>query len=60
MYTLDYTFDQLLRLHSYIDSGQRIRIIHLLTDDTVNHTMEDHYIVLVDCSPAQYTMLLML
>ena len=58
MYTLDYSEDQLHRLYSRVDSNQHLRIIHLLWDDS--STIEDRYIVLVDCDPATYTMLLML
>jgi len=58
MYTLCYTLTQLDRLYSYIDQGQQIRIIHVLLDDTGH--WDDHYIVLLDCEPATYTLLLML
>ena len=58
MYTLYYTLDQLTRLYDHIDSGQAIRIIHILSDDLVNR--EDRYIVLIDCKPNQYTLLQML
>ena len=58
MRTLDYSLDQLDRLYSYIDSGQNIRIIHILWNDQ-GHT-EDRYIVILECSPATYTLLLML
>lgn len=58
MYTLDYTLDQLDRLYRYIDSAQNIRIIHMLWNDDSYY--QDHYIVLIDCEPQQYTLLLML
>ena len=58
MYTLYYSLTQLDRLYDHIDSAQGIRIIHILLDDSL--TIEDRYIVLLDCTPAQYTLLQML
>lgn len=58
MYTLDYTLDQLDRLYDHIDQGQDIQIIHILWND--QYSVEDRYIVLLECAPATYTMLLML
>lgn len=58
MYTLDYTDRQLDRLHDLINHDRPIRIIHILWDDTRH--IQDRYIVLVDCDPATYTLLLML
>ncbi len=58
MYTLDYSRDQLDRLYSYIDSGQPIKIIHILWND--QNSLEDRYIVLLECPEATYTLLLML
>ncbi len=58
MHTLDYDLSQLNRLYDLIDSGQHVRIIHILAQD--DQGVEDRYIVLVDCDPATYTLLLLL
>lgn len=49
-------------MQDMIDSGQSIRIIHILTDDSNGFSshIEDRYIVLLDCDPLTYTLLLML
>lgn len=62
MYTLDYTLEQLDRCHDRIDQGLAIRIIHILADcsDGFSSHWEDRYIVLVDCDPATYCLLLLL
>ncbi len=62
LHTLDYTIDQLDRLQDKIAQGSPIRIIHMLSDYTDGFAThwEDRYIVLVDCDPVTYTMLLML
>lgn len=57
MYTLDYSLAQLDRLQDIIDSGQPIRIIHMLCEE---RSWEDRYIVLLDCDARVYTMLLLL
>ncbi len=62
IHTLDYTIDQLDRLQDRIRSGARMRIVHILSDysDGFSTQWEDRYIVLIDCDPVTYTMLLML
>lgn len=58
MYTLYYTIEQLDRFWSHKDRNSHIKLIHILADDFVNR--EDRYIVLVECSETQYTLLQML
>lgn len=62
MYTLDYSLAQLDRLQDMIDSGQPLRIMHILTsaDDGFATHWEDRYIVLVDCDARMYTLLCLL
>lgn len=62
MYTLDYSLDQLERLQDLIDSGHSLRIWHILTDSdlAIRTGGEDRYIVVIDCSPETYTLLLLL
>ena len=62
LHTLDYTIDQLDRLHDRIYMDSAMRIIHILSDysDGFSSHWEDRYIVLIDCDPVTYTMLLML
>jgi hypothetical protein len=62
MYTLDYSIDQLDRMHSFILSGQPLRIIHILSDysDGFATHWEDRYIVIVDCDDRMYTLLCLL
>lgn len=62
MYTLNYSRAQLDRVYDYIDLGQNIRIIHILTDESSGFAShwEDRYIVLLDCDPRTYTLLLLL
>lgn len=55
---MDYSLAQLDRMQDMIDSGQRIRIIHILCEDRSG--WEDRYIVLVDCDPKIYTLLCLL
>ena len=62
LHTLDYTIDQLDRLHDRIYMDSAMRIIHILSDysDGFSSHWEDRYIVIIDCDPVTYTMLLML
>jgi hypothetical protein len=62
LHTLDYTIDQLDRLHDRIRSGAAMRIVHILSDysDGFSSHWEDRYIVIIDCDLKTYTMLLML
>lgn len=62
MYTLNYSISQLERLWDHLDTSHSIRIIHILTADSggFSSVCEDRYIVLLDCEPATYTLLLML
>lgn len=59
MYTFLFTLAQLERCHDIQDTGQ-LRIMHVLLDDSgfaANRAYEDLYVTLVDCSPAQATLL---
>ena len=58
MYTLDYSLAQFEQMQDRIDAGLPIRIIHILLDD--RDSVEDRYIVLVDCEPKLYTLLSLL
>ncbi len=62
IHTLDYNLAQLDRLQDRIRSGAAMRIVHILSDysDGFSTHWEDRYIVLIDCDPVTYTMLLML
>ncbi len=62
LHTLDYSLAQLDRMQDRISSGAGMRIVHILSDysDGFSTHWEDRYIVLVDCDPATYTLLLML
>ena len=59
MHTLYYNIDQLTRLYDHIDRGHPIKIMHIVTED-FERASDDRYIVLLDCDPATYTLLLML
>jgi len=58
MYTLYYTIEQLDRFWSYNDRTRAVRLIHILENDLPG--TDDRYIVMVDCSESQYTLLQML
>lgn len=64
IYTLDYDEGQLDRLHDRIGAGQDMRIVHVLCEDASTPDQlsfwSTRYIVLVDCTPEQYTLLLLL
>ena len=57
-YTLYYTEEQFARFWSYTQRTRCVQLIHILENDDVKSP--DRYIVMVDCSPAQYTLLQML
>jgi hypothetical protein len=60
MYTLDYSESQLMRLYDYIDSIEHIRIISVLRQGWEYGCSSDRFMILVDCEPKTYTMLLLL
>ena len=60
MYTLDYSESQLMRLYEHIDHIQHIRIISVLRQGWEYGSATDRFMILVDCEPKTYTMLLLL
>lgn len=58
MHTLYYTQEQLERFWAYNDSTRSVRLIHILENDLPG--TDDRYIVMVDCTDSQYTLLQML
>lgn len=55
-----FTLDQLERCHDLQDSGT-LRIIHVMLDEQASYNTPTHYqdlyVTLVECSPAQATLL---
>ena len=60
MYTLDYSESQLMRLYDYIDYIEHIRIISVLRQGWEYGYSSDRFMILVDCEPKTYTLLLLL
>ena len=58
MYTLYYTIEQLDRFWSYNDRTRAVRFIHIMENDDAQSP--DRYIIMVECSESQYTLLQML
>ena len=58
IYTLDYSWDQLMRCQARMRQGQPIKIIHMLNNDSQG--WEDRYYVIIDCEPREYTLLQLL
>ena len=62
MYTLDLSFSQLDRMQDRIAAGLPLRIIHTVcsSSDGFATYWEDRYIVIIDCDPREFLILLLL
>jgi len=60
LYTLYLTAQQLDRAQDLIGDQSQVRLWHVLADYSTGYSTEDRFVLLIDCDPRQYLLMLLL